>query len=253
MTRTLMLALLLAAPMAAMADPAADRARYQACVALAQQDPARAEAEAIAFQGAGGGIPARHCRALAQLAGGKPAAAADTLAEAAEAADASRNAFAADLWAQAGNAAFLAERNEEAARYLTNAIAGAGPYSPLRLASFHIDRARVRAELGQLAEARADLDQAIRLSPDDPAAWMLSAALARRQGDLGRAAADIERATARAGGDPDVLFEAGNVAAAGGDMENARRLWEMVQRLGPGTDAARLAGEALARAGDGQP
>jgi tetratricopeptide (TPR) repeat protein len=253
MIRTSLLALFLALPAAAQGDPAADRARYQACVALAQQDPAGAEAEAIAFLGAGGGIPARHCRALAQLVSGKPEAAAETLVEAAEAADASRNAFAADLWAQAGNAAFLAERNSEAARYLTNAIAGAGVHSPLRLASFHIDRARVRAELGELAEARADLDQAIRLSPDDPAAWMLSAALARRQGDLGRAAADIERATARAGGDPDVLFEAGNVAAAGGDMANARQLWEMVQRLGPGTDAARLAGEALARGETGQP
>jgi tetratricopeptide (TPR) repeat protein len=226
-----------------------DRRRYQACVELAKTDPARAETEAIAFQGAGGGVPARHCRALAQLAAGKPAAAAATLADAARAAEASRSPFAAELWAQAGNAAFLAGDDAEARAHLTAAIATAGEHAPQMLAAFHIDRARVAAEAGDFALARQDLDQAIRLSPDDPAAWMLSAALARRQGDLGRAAADMERATARAGDDPDVLFEAGNVAAAGGDMANARTLWQMAQRAGPGSEAARLAGEALKQAG----
>ena len=249
MTRLPLLLLFLASP--ALAQGAAEtRARYEACVALARAEPARAEAEAAAVARAGGGVPAQHCRALAQLSAGRPAEAAATLAEAARAADAGKSPFAADLWAQAGNAAFLAGDNPGALAHLDRAIAAAGPHSPRRTAGFHIDRARVAADLGELARARADLDQAIRLSPDDPAAWMLSAALARRQGDLGRAAADMERATARAGDDPDVLFEAGNVAAAGGDMENARKLWAMAARAGPGSEAARLAGEALKQARD---
>ncbi len=254
MTRLLLPALVLApilgqAAFAQGGAPAADRARYQACVALAKSDPARAEAEAAAFARAGGGVPARHCQALAQLAAGRPAEAAATLAEAARAAEAARSPFAADLWAQAGNAAFLAGSNAEAMGFLDSAIAGAGRFSPRRTAAFHIDRARVAADMGELARARADLDEAIRLAPDDPAAWMLSAALARREGNLGRAVADMERATARAGDDPDVLFEAGNVAAAGGDMENARKLWAMAERAGPGSEAARLAAEALKAAG----
>lgn len=238
-----------AVPIPAEAGPAADRARYQACIELAKTDAARAEAEARAFSAEGGGIPAQHCAAIAQLAAGRPAEAAATLAAAAAAADAARNAFAADLWAQAGNAAFLAGDNAAARAHLDRAIAGAGAFSPMRTAAFRIDRARVLAELGELAAARADLDAAIRLAPGDPAGWMLSAALARRQGDLGRAAADMERATALAGDDPDVLFEAGNVAAAGGDMASARTLWAMAQRAGPGTEAARMAAEALAKAG----
>ena len=243
--------LALGAPAQAGGERPSDRARYQACVGLAEADAARAEAEARAFLRAGGGLPARHCLALAQLAAGRPAEAAATLAEAAAAAEARRHAYAADLWAQAGNAAFLAGDLALARAHLDRAVAGAGPFSPKRTAGFRIDRARVLAELGDPAGARADLDEAIRLAPEDPVAWMLSAALSRRQGDIGRAAAAIERATALAGSDPDVLFEAGNVAAAGGDLAGARALWEMAVRLGAGSEAARLAAEALRQAGPG--
>ena len=43
---------------------------YDDCVALAGADPARGEAEAQRWAQAGGGTPARHCRALALLAQG---------------------------------------------------------------------------------------------------------------------------------------------------------------------------------------
>ena len=53
---------------------------YDDCVALAGTDPAQAEVEAHRWAQAGGGAPARHCRALALLAQGAGRRAAELMA-----------------------------------------------------------------------------------------------------------------------------------------------------------------------------
>ena len=109
-----------------------------------------------------------------------------------------------------------------------------------------MDRARAQAELKELKAARSDLDQALKLTQTEPDAWLLSAALARRENDLPRARADIARAAALAPTDGDILFEQGNIAGASGDTAAARSHWQQVEKLAPNSDAATLARNALA-------
>jgi tetratricopeptide (TPR) repeat protein len=226
-------------------DPGLDRKRYDGCVRAIEADAAKAEQFAVEWQGMGGGLPARHCQALAQLHRQQFAAAAATLVKAAQAAEAAKSPLAADFWGQAGNAAFLAGDSRGAIGHFTSAITAAGAFAPARTAGLLIDRARAAAELGELPAARIDLDRALALNKEDGVAWMLSAALARRQNDLARASRDISRASTLSPSDPDIMFEQGNIAAANGDAEAARRVWEMTVKAAPGTQAAELASKAL--------
>jgi tetratricopeptide (TPR) repeat protein len=242
------IALALAAPALAQDeayDPSLDRKRYDGCIRAIPTDAKSAEEFAVQWQAKGGGLPARHCQALAQLERGNNAAAAQTLAKAAQAAEAQKSPQAADFWGQAGNAALLAGDATGAVGHFNSAVVAAGEFAPIRTANLLIDRARAQVELANLAAARADLDRATGLAPNEPAGWLLSAALARRQQDLPRAKADIARAAALAPADPDILFEQGAVLAADGDLPGARAQWEQLAKTAPGTAAAALAARAL--------
>ncbi|MFA7439871.1 MAG: tetratricopeptide repeat protein [Sphingomonadaceae bacterium] len=227
-------------------DSPTDMHRYRGCIAAIPTNAREAEDFAIQWRARGGGLPARHCQAMAQLEQERFAEASATLVEAARAAEVEKSPLAADFWGQAGNAAILAGDNKMALTYLDTAIAQAGNFSPVRTAGFHIDRARVHAEGNNLDASRVDLDKALELAPEDPLAWTLSAALARRAGDPGRATRDIARASELAPSDPDVVFEQGNIAAANGDVPAARRVWQQVVKAAPLTEAAELAKKALA-------
>jgi tetratricopeptide (TPR) repeat protein len=250
MKQMLLAAALVAGPVIAQAaggyDPSLDPKRYDGCVRAIAADAAKAEQFAIEWQGLGGGLPARHCQALAQIQQKKFTAAASTLVKAAEAADADSSPFAVDFWGQAGNAALLAGDSRGAIAHFTKALAGSGEAASSRTANLLIDRARAETEAGDAAAARLDLDRAVAMDRDNPAGWMLSAALARRQGDMGRASREISRASTLAPSDPDILLEQGNVAAANGDAEAARKVWEMVVKADPASPAAELATKALA-------
>jgi tetratricopeptide (TPR) repeat protein len=227
-------------------DPSLDRVRYDGCIRAIPSDAQKAEQYALAWAGMGGGLPARHCQALAQLQQQNYTAAASTLAKAAQAAEAQKSPLVADFWGQAGNAAFLGSDNKGAVQYFTSAITAAGQFAPQRTAALLTDRARVHADSGDLAAARADLDKAVTLNDGDGVTWMLSAALARRQQDLPRAQREIARAATLAPADADVLFEQGNIAAAAGDRAAAANHWQAAVKAGPGTQAADLAAKALA-------
>lgn len=227
-------------------DPALDAKRYDGCVRAIPTDAKAAENFAIQWQSKGGGLPARHCQALAQLELGNPAGAAQTLAKAAQAAEIRKAPHAADFWGQAGNAALLAGDAKSAVGYFNSAIVAAGEFAPIRTANLLIDRARAQVELNNPAAARADLDRATRLAPNEATGWLLSATLARRQNDAARAKADIARAAALSPTDPDIQFEQGAILVAAGDLEAARKLWETLVKSAPGTAAAGLAGKALA-------
>lgn len=189
-------ALLLA--LAAAAPPersAADGERYRACLAAARAQPTRAIELAGAWRIEGGGVPARHCLALALMAEGKPAAARAELEGAARAADTARDPLAGALWGQAGNAALLSGDAAAARAHFTTALARLAADAPAPARSgLLIDRARAGVAAGDLPRARADLDAAIALSPADPLARRLSAALATRMGDDARAEAELAEA-----------------------------------------------------------
>ena len=229
-----------------------DRDRYERCKAEALGNPAKAIETANAWRIAGGGLPARHCLALAYLTQERFAPAAVVLEQAARAAEAERDRAAPDLWGQAGNAALLAGDTAKAHAYLSSALAGAGP-DPTRRGQLLIDRARASVELGRPGDARSDLDQATRLLPRDPAAWLLSATLARRQGELLRASTEIAEAAAKLTPNDhdnelklDIQLEQGNIAGAQGDAAAARLHWQAVVGAAPDSPAGQQAAKALA-------
>jgi tetratricopeptide (TPR) repeat protein len=235
-----------AAPLPAAALPA-ERARYDACVAKSDADAKAAIADAKAWAGSGGGVPAGQCLGIAQFAAGDDAAAADSFAATADLARQTGDARAPALWVSAGNAALAAGKPERARQLLGEAIASPALAGQMRGEAF-LDRARADVALGTLPDARADMDEALKLVPADPMAWLLSATLARRMGDA-RSAADIHEADTRAPNEPAILYEAGNIAAAAGDMVRARESWARARAAGPDSDAGHAATAELARSG----
>jgi len=221
-------------------------ARYDACLGLIETNPEQAIDRATQWRGqANGGVPARHCLALALAAKGNYAEAATALEATARAAEAEHDPNVADLWGQAGNAALLSGKPAVAAGYLTSGIAASGAASG-RTAALLADRARASVELDKLADARADLDRATRLDPQAPVGWLLRATLARREHDLPAAERAILEAGHHAPGDPDIGLEAGNIAAAQGRTALAHRAWHAVVTGAPGSPAAAAAAKLLA-------
>ena len=231
--------LFLLALQAAAADPAAE------CVSLARTDPAAAERAAGRLPLAGGADGAM-CRGVALAGQDRFADAATAFAEAARLAEARRDARAADYWAQSGNAWLAADAPEKARAALDAALA-AGTLANLERGEAYLDRARALVATGQLAPARADMEQALADAADDPLAWLLSATLARRMDDLPRAKADIAQALRRAPDDAAVQLEAGNIAASDGDADKAQAAWREAARLAPDAPAGRSARNALAQ------
>lgn len=224
-------------------------ARDARCLQLVAQDAAAARAEADAFRLDGGGWRAGRCHAaaLAKLEQ-YPASAAGFESAARDAETARAGAEAATLWANAGNA-WLAAGEPLKARAALDAALASGALKELALGEAYLDRARALVAGGQPGAARADLDQALVHAADDPLAWLLSATLARRQGDLARAHKDIGEALNRAADDASVQLEAGNIAVLQNDQEVARASWEAAAKLSPGTAVGLAAANALAQFG----
>ena len=243
--------LLVAAAAASAATPAprdpADVNKYRACLELAETDPVKAMDFAGRWRGQGGGIPARHCLALAQMGREDYAAAQLTLEGAARAAEAIRDPLVPELWGQAGNAALMAGRPQAAVDDLSAALAAATGVAPWRRAELLIDRARAAVEAGDPATARKDLAQAVKLDAANVDGWLLIATMARADNRLELAEQAIVRASKLAPGDPDIALEAGNIALAQGRPDLARQAWSKVVEGAPDSAAGRAAAKSLAK------
>lgn len=224
--------------------PAADvdaAGRYRACVANSARDAADALKQALAWSADGGGAPAEHCAALAEVELGQLAEAAQRLEAAAP--KAGRDDLAAGLYGQAGAVWLMQGSVNKADSALSRSIALAPDQPDTR-----IDRARARAELDDWRAAKSDLDAALRLAPDRAEAYYLRAAAERRLDDLAAAREDIETAVALSPDDAQFLLERGAIRALMNDPTGAREDWTAVLRradTGPLADAARANLEAL--------
>lgn len=218
--------------------------RYHDCLALVRQKPADGETAANAWRLAGGGARARQCLGLAYVAEGRYPAAATAFENGARLAETAHEPVAADLWAQAGNAALLAGDNASADAWLGAALVATR--EPGKRGAILVDRAHAAVALGKPARARGDLDEAVKLTPDDPDAWLLSATLARRDKQLKRAETDIAEAAKRAPNDPDVLLEQGNIAGLAGRADEAKARWRAAVKADPKSEAGISAAKALA-------
>ncbi|WP_454885782.1 tetratricopeptide repeat protein [Sphingomonas oryzagri] len=248
----MILPLLFAVAAAATPGPADGRgtqARFDACARLSDTDPAAAQKEAIGWAKTGGGVAAAQCLGIARSAGGDWKGALDAFTTGATLADQTHDGLAsANLWVSAGNAALAGGEFETARVDLSTAIASPLLPDPLK-GEAYVDRARAAVGAGDTGAARADLDQAVKLVPADPMAWLLSATLARRIGDTTRARTDINEAMMRAPNQSDILYEAGNIAATAGDMDDARAQWTRASTAEPDSDAAKRAKAELAASG----
>ena len=194
----------------------------------------------------GGGVPARHCLALAQLTQRDYPAAVVTLDGAARAAEAIGDPLTGALWGQAGNAALLAGKPAQALAYLNSALAASAAGPATRRADLLIDHARASVELGDAKTARQDLVKATALDPQAADGWLLIATLARGDGELKLAEGAILNAARYAPGDADVALEAGNIALAQGKLDLARQAWGQVVAAAPASDSGRAAAKLLA-------
>jgi tetratricopeptide (TPR) repeat protein len=217
----------------------------RACAALVDRAPEAAITAATRWADNDGGVPARQCLGQAFATAGRFAEAATTFENAAgTAALGGEGAHAAALFAQAGNAALANGEAGRARTLLDRALARTELTGELR-GEVLIDRARADVQAGDNAAARRDLDEAAKLVPADPMAWLLSATLARRGGDPARAAKDIAEAQRLAPRDAAVHFEAGNVAQLAGDLGKARAEWSSAAAADPESDAGQAAALAL--------
>lgn len=213
-------------------ESVSDAALYADCARSAEAGIPGAIDAASQWVSANGGIPARHCLGLAYVGAGKPAEAAATFEAAARIAEATGARPAAELYGQAGNAALLARDPARAERLLTSAITLAAARGVMK-GELLIDRARAREALANHDGARADLETAVTLTPDDADGWLLLGALARREERLADARTALAAALRLAPDNPDVMLEAGNMAAMDGELVKARALWtEIVKRAG---------------------
>jgi hypothetical protein len=246
MIPTLMTIAMLAAQAAPAEAPSARQVRFDACATLAGTDPEAALEQANRWRLEGGGLLARKCQGLAYTVQERWAPAAVAFEQAARDAEVERDGSAANLWVQAGNAR-LAAGEAQAARAAFDAALASGVLTGDLLGEAHLDRARAAVALNDAKGARADLDQAVKLVPADPLAWLLSATLARRDGDLERARIDIAEAAKRSPDDAAVALEAGNIAMLSGAPEAARVAWQGAVANQPDSPAGKAAADALAR------
>jgi tetratricopeptide (TPR) repeat protein len=215
------------------------------CADLVKADPAKAIEVANGWHLKGGGALARQCAALAYAARDQWPAAATAFEQAAREAEKAKQA-SADLWVQAGNARLAAGEARLAVAAFDSALVTGALAGPAK-GEVRLDRARANVIAGDLASARADLDEALKLVPEDPLGWLLSASLARRMGQLERAQVDIAEAARRSPDDASVALEAGRIALAAGAPAAARAAFQGAIVNQPGSDAARAAKAELDR------
>ena len=229
------LATLIVAAPAARADQfdAQREQKYEDCMAQAQRVPADGYETALAWEGQGGGDPARHCAAVALIGLGKYQEAAAQLESLGAALAEKQPQLAAEAFAQAGQAWSMAGDTKRA---LDDAAAG------LKLApedvDLLLDRAIAYATLGDFTSAITDLDKAQTLAPARADVLVYRASAWRLTNDLAKARADADAALALEPKNAEALLERGNVRRLTDDPAGARADWLQVVELAAGTPAA---------------
>lgn len=216
--------------------------KYSSCLQQVKIDAKAAVKVASTWAEAGGGVPARHCEALALIELDRPEEAGNVLIGIGFDESVGDLDVRADLLSQAGNAFLLASKAEKARKALDGAIA-LRPGDPDLL----IDRARSYAMEASWAPAIADLTAAIAIVPSRAAPYVLRASAKRQSGDARGAKNDLELALQREDGNVDALVERGLLYAAAGETEGARADFNSVIAAAPDSPAGALAKTELAK------
>ena len=209
---------------------------YEACIALAMQNPDSAFERALSWRDLGGGAPARHCVAVALYSLGHFGDAAMRLEDLAKGPLGENELLRIALLGQAGNAWMMTGENERAVATLTTAIEVAPDNIDLL-----IDRSLARAEMDDMWGAIDDLNMVLDIQPQHINALVFRAGAYRYLGSLELAADDASRALAMNPDHVAAYLERGNVRRLSGDDAGARKDWMHVLRLAPAFPAAEAA------------
>lgn len=210
---------------------------YDRCMQKAESDPNGAYADAVAWHRLGGGLPARHCAAVALVGMRQFEEAASRLETLFKDAPADDEGLRLGLLQQAAQAWHLARRAERAEQLQDQAVAIAPDDRQLR-----IDRAITRLTRGRSWEAVDDLNVALDLDPHDAEALLYRASAYRYLDALDLARDDVRRAIDLEPRRPEAWLERGILERLAGNDAGARKSWLEVLRLqaeGPAAAAAR--------------
>ena len=219
------------------------RLEYEACLALADENPTEAYRSGLAWFKAGGGLPARHCVAVSLIGLGDHEAAATRFETLARELAESQVDLRAEMLGHAGQAWLLAGRPVRASQVQAAAIA-LRPADPTLL----VDRAVSLMTAKRHAAAIVDLNQALAIAPDFVDAYLYRATAKRYSGDIGGAWIDVSDALSLEPGLPAALLERGILNQLDGDDLGAREDWLAVISTAPRSaeaDAARARIEAM--------
>jgi tetratricopeptide (TPR) repeat protein len=211
---------------------------YERCLVLLANDPVGASTQAEASEANSGGADAVHCRALAQIASGRPelgAAQLESLANSNRAPD------RAALFGQAVQALLMAGQPERALAAASDALVLAPDDIGLL-----VDRATAADALQRSQPAIEDLDHALKLDAKRVDALVLRAAVWRRLNNLDQAAADVGRAIEIDPRNPEALLERGILRQRQGNSAGARADWQNATTIDPNSTTAELAAQNLA-------
>lgn len=236
---------LLLAQLATTAPPSLAQDRMTLCQQEARQDPASAILTASIWVNEGTTIERSlplQCLGMAYTSLLRWQAAEEAFLSAREAAATTSPSGRARLAAMAGQAALADKRMDAALAAFDLAAADlAQTVNPALNGEIAADRARALVGLGRTADAASALEIARRDAPQLPSAWLLSATLARRTGDLAAAQGFIETAAALAPADPVIGLEAGVIAVLAGRDDAAHASWQSVIAAAPDTAEAEQA------------
>jgi tetratricopeptide (TPR) repeat protein len=213
-----------------------DLTTYKRCLELIETDPPNAFEQAMGWRDHGGGNLARHCVAAALVGLGQPAVAADRLEELALTARTAPTAVRARLLSQAGQAWLAARQTDRAHAALTTALEVAPD-----LPDLYVDRAVTLAAARNYWEAIDDLNKALDIQPRYGIALALRAAAYRYVDSLDLAMDDAEEAVRLAPGLPEAYLERGILRRLRGNVNGARADWLRVLVLEPEGDAGETA------------
>ncbi len=223
--------------------------RYTGCLKLARKNPRKAFDNAIVWtneEETGQEFPARHCLAAALLAIQNFSAAALLLEELINEIDDPAHPLKAELLRQAGQAWMLDYQPEEAEEKFTAALAIL-PDDP----DLFIDRSIARAERKEYWPALDDLNRAIELDPGRVESHILRSTAYRRLDGIDLARNDIDQALKLSPDNPDALFERGMIRYMQDDRDGALEDWKKVMALVPRTPLARAAKKNLEKISNG--
>jgi tetratricopeptide (TPR) repeat protein len=230
--------------------PHADPARqYTACMTSARGEPRRGLEMAVAWEKAGGGVGARHCRAIALYALGNHVEAGKQLEALSREMTGQSPAMRAEVLAQAGQA-YQAARLGDQALAVQNAAILLDP----RNAEIWVDRSITYAGLGAYREAASDLTRALGLAPGRADVLIMRAAAWRELRDFKAALADAEAVLRGAPDAADALLERGLARQGLGDRKGAEADLRKTLSLVPeGSEQAIRARAALGSPAGRQP